>query len=89
MWSSLASAWRPIGQRGFAEGLGELKGDVERALGKLCEEDRTLVVMRYFSDLNSRQIAEMVGMQEATVRGRLRTARRKLADELADWDDHV
>jgi len=89
MWSSLASAWRPAVQRGFAEALGELKGDVERALGTLSDEDRTLVAMRYFSDLNSRQIAEMVGMPEATVRGRLRTARRKLADELADWDDHV
>jgi RNA polymerase sigma-70 factor (ECF subfamily) len=68
---------------------GELKGDVERALGALADQDRALVVMRYFSDLNSRQIAEIVGIPEATVRGRLRTARRKLAEELADWDDHA
>jgi RNA polymerase sigma-70 factor (ECF subfamily) len=89
MWSSLASAWRPIGQHGFTEGLGELKDDVGRALGTLSDEDRTLVAMRYFSELNSRQIAEIVGVPEATVRGRLRSARRKLADELADWDDRV
>jgi RNA polymerase sigma-70 factor (ECF subfamily) len=89
MWSSLASAGRPIGQHGFTEGLGELKDDVGRALGTLSDEDRTLVAMRYFSELNSRQIAEIVGVPEATVRGRLRSARRKLADELADWDDRV
>ena len=69
--------------------MSELKGEVERALRTLAEEERALVVMRYFSDLNSRQVAEIVGMPEATVRGRLRAARRKLAEELAEWKDET
>jgi RNA polymerase sigma-70 factor, ECF subfamily len=87
MWSSLVRAWdgdqRPHGAAAF----GELKVQVDRALATLIEDDRTLVVMRYFLNLNSRQIAEIVEMPEATVRGRLRSARRKLADELVDWKE--
>jgi RNA polymerase sigma-70 factor (ECF subfamily) len=64
---------------------GELAADVAEALGTLAPDDRALVAMRYFSDLNSRQIGEIVGMAEATVRGRLRAARRKLAEELEEW----
>jgi len=88
LWSSLAAGWQPgRGRGGF--GLSELKDEVKRALGTLADDDRTLVVMRYFSELNSREIAEIVGMPDATVRGRLRAARRKLAEELADWDDQI
>jgi len=61
--------------------------EVNRALARLTEGDREVVVMRYFSELNSREIAEIVDMPEATVRGHLRAARRKLADELEDWND--
>jgi DNA-directed RNA polymerase specialized sigma24 family protein len=43
--------------------------------------------MRYFSDLNSREIAAIVGIPEATVRGRLRAARQTLAKQLANWID--
>ena len=89
LWSSLTGVWQSRHGCGATAGLAELKGEVERALRMLADEDRTLVVMRYFSDLNSRQIAQIVGMPEATVRGRLRTARRELAKELADWDDCV
>jgi RNA polymerase sigma-70 factor, ECF subfamily len=87
LWSSLARAWDGNHRPNGAAGYGELKDEVAGALATLADEDRALVVMRYFSDLNSRQIAEIVGMPEGTVRGRLRAARRKLADELADWND--
>ena len=89
LWGTLADSWR-----GFsgASGIdcvtgGELKADVERALSKLAHADRTLVAMRYFAEMNSREIAEIVGIPESTVRGRLRAARQKLADELASWND--
>jgi RNA polymerase sigma factor (sigma-70 family) len=89
LWDSLATAWQadaapPPG----AAGRGELKRDVEVALAKLTDEDRTLVAMRYFADLNSREIGEIMNVPESTIRGRLRAARRKLAEELADWNDH-
>jgi RNA polymerase sigma-70 factor (ECF subfamily) len=89
LWDSLARAWNvtthdvPLGVDG------ELKREVNEALAKLAAEDRQLVAMRYFADLNSREIGEIVGLPEATVRGRLRAARRKLAEELAEWDDEI
>jgi RNA polymerase sigma-70 factor (ECF subfamily) len=85
LWSGLARAWN--GAAITTTNYGELKQVVEQALLKLDENDRALVAMRYFSNLNSRQIAEIVGQPDATVRGRLRAARRKLAAELADWED--
>jgi len=85
LWSSLSGVFDRHQRPAAAVGYGELKRDVDRALATLADDDRTLVVMRYFLNLNSRQIAEIVGMPEATVRGRLRAARSKLAEELAEW----
>jgi RNA polymerase sigma-70 factor (ECF subfamily) len=87
LWSSLATVGGRDVERANAAEVGELKADVRRALAAFGKEDRTLVAMRYFSDLNSRQIGEIVGLPEATVRGRLRSARRRLAGELAEWND--
>jgi len=87
LWSSLETVWTTSHRIGTSPVCGELKQDVNRALATLTDDDRKLVVMRYFSDLNSREIADIVGMPEATVRGHLRAARRKLADELEDWND--
>jgi RNA polymerase sigma-70 factor (ECF subfamily) len=87
VWSSLVLAWTSEESWKSPVGYGELKAEVGRALDTLSEADRSLVAMRYFSDLNSRQIGEIAGMPEATVRGRLRAARRKLAEELAEWNE--
>jgi len=87
LWSSLTQAWKSREHASTAMICEELTFEVNRALARLTEGDRELVVMRYFSELNSREIAEIVDMPEATVRGHLRAARRKLADELEDWND--
>ena len=88
LWQTMATVWRsdgavvdPVDQ--------ELKQEVDQALATLPHDDRPLVAMRYFSNLNSREIAEIVGIPESTVRGRLRAARQKLAIELASWNDEV
>ncbi|HZL91857.1 MAG TPA: sigma-70 family RNA polymerase sigma factor [Pirellulaceae bacterium] len=85
LWQSLAAAWR--GETLVGQVQAELKQEVDQALAKLANDDRALVAMRYFSDLNSREIAQIVGIPESTVRGRLRAARRKLAEELVSWND--
>lgn len=87
LWSSLEKVWTTSHCSGTSPVCGELKQDVNRALATLTDDDRKLVVMRYFADLNSREISKIVGVPETTVRGRLRTARRKLAIELEDWND--
>jgi RNA polymerase sigma-70 factor (ECF subfamily) len=89
IWTSLTRAWQNDAPAADPSIRCELKGDVAKALATLAADDRLLVAMRYFSDLNSRQIAEIVGRPEATIRGRLRAARRKLAEQLAEWNDET
>jgi RNA polymerase sigma-70 factor (ECF subfamily) len=63
-----------------------LRLDVARALDGLEAEDREIVVLRYFVELNSREIGEVLHMPEGTVRHRLLCCRRHLAERLAPWD---
>jgi RNA polymerase sigma-70 factor (ECF subfamily) len=86
LWTSLAGTWRTSQESSHRAQHGELKIELDRALAKLSEGDRTLVVLRYFLDLNSRQISEIENIPEGTVRTRLRAARHKLANELAHWN---
>lgn len=86
-WQSLSGGRHGDGHVGGVP-IGELRRDVDAALARLADDDRLLVVLRYFANQNSRQIAEIVDQPEATVRGRLRIARQFLARELAEWNDH-
>jgi RNA polymerase sigma factor (sigma-70 family) len=65
----------------------ELRRSVDAALARLAEHDRLLVVLRYFLNWNSRQIAELAEEPESTIRGRLRACRLRLASELGEWND--
>ena len=65
----------------------ELRQSVDAALARLDEQDRLLVVLRYFLHWNSRQIAELTEEPESTIRGRLRACRLRLASELGEWND--
>ena len=83
-WQSLAATWQGAGGAAGVP-IGTLRSEVDAALARLADDDRLLVVLRYFVELNSRQIAEIVEQPESTVRGRLRVARQRLAAELAEW----
>jgi RNA polymerase sigma-70 factor (ECF subfamily) len=58
--------------------------EVRRAVGHLKEVDQELVRLRYFEDLPHAEVAEHMGMTEATVRVRLHRLRRNLERELGD-----
>jgi RNA polymerase sigma-70 factor (ECF subfamily) len=58
--------------------------EVRRAVGHLKEVDQELVRLRYFEDLPHAEVAEQMGMTEATVRVRLHRLRRRLERELGD-----
>ncbi len=64
----------------------DLRMDVAAALAELAEADRELVVMRYVEELNSREIGEVLGVPEGTVRRRLSRCRELLATRLSQWD---
>ncbi len=52
------------------------------ALNELDEKHRMVMVLRYFQDLSSREIAEILSLSEGTVHSRLHTARERLRDAL-------
>ncbi|RCK78961.1 MAG: RNA polymerase sigma-70 factor, ECF subfamily [Candidatus Ozemobacter sibiricus] len=60
------------------------KRDIEDALGRLPDELREVLVMRYFFDLRSHEIADLLGNKTpGSVRALLFEGRRRLLDLLA------
>lgn len=55
---------------------------VARALSMLEEDVKAPLVMRYFCEMECKEIGEILGLGDSTVRSRLRTGRRKLAEAL-------
>ncbi len=68
------------------EGLerSELRRQIDRALGLLSYEHRTVLVLHEFQELEYKEIARVMGCSIGTVMSRLFYARRKLAGLLAD-----
>jgi len=64
-----------------------LRLEVTRALAELTPADRELVVLRYFCEMNSREIGEMLATPESTIRRRLSLCRAVLAKRLAAWNE--
>lgn len=62
--------------------------DVWRALNTLPQKLREVVVLRYFEDLPSRDIAAILQTSDGTVRLRLMLARRRLRPLLSDLPFH-
>ncbi len=56
---------------------------VRQALDQLPVALRSVLVLRYFSGFNSKEISEILEMPDSTVRSHLRSARRKLAQALS------
>jgi RNA polymerase sigma-70 factor (ECF subfamily) len=56
---------------------------VHAALGRLSPEQREIVLLKEFSGLKFREIADLLGIPESTAKSRLFTALRKLRDDLA------
>jgi RNA polymerase sigma-70 factor (ECF subfamily) len=62
----------------------ELRQRIDRALGQLSYEHRTVLVLHEFEELEYKQIARTMGCSIGTVMSRLFYARRKLAALLSD-----
>lgn len=65
----------------------ELFATMQRAIASLSEEQREVFLMREFLDLPFKQIAEVVGVPENTVKSRMRYALEKLRLELDEYKD--
>ena len=63
---------------------GELRQRIDRALGQLSHEHRTVLVLHEFEEMEYKEIAKAMNCSIGTVMSRLFYARRKLAALLAD-----
>jgi len=59
----------------------ETQETVRKALCSLSDEDRRVLVLRYFDDLSDLEVAERLGVNPAAARKRLQRAREKLEVE--------
>ncbi len=65
----------------------QLHETMQRAIAALSEDQREVFLMREFLDLPFKQIAEVVGVPENTVKSRMRYALEQLRLELDDYKD--
>ena len=73
--SWLDGGFRPArrdGQAAEPAGSGEEREMVRRALQTLDPQTRSILVLRYFAELDSTEIGKILELPAATVRGRLR-----------------
>jgi RNA polymerase sigma-70 factor (ECF subfamily) len=79
------------GGRHRADGLGQTDPsddlvDLRRALAALPRRQREATVLRYYLDMDVREIAEALGVNEGTAKTTLFRARRALAEALGEHD---
>lgn len=56
-----------------------------RAIASLPEDQRSVFVLHQMEGLSYKEVATILTLSEATVRGRLARARRNLLDQLREW----
>jgi RNA polymerase sigma factor (sigma-70 family) len=61
--------------------------EMDRALRALPRRQREMVVLRYYLDLDVREISTVLGVHEGTVKTSLHRARRTLASALGERED--
>ncbi|MCA9547543.1 MAG: RNA polymerase sigma factor [Myxococcales bacterium] len=67
----------------------QVTGRVEAAIAGLSEDQREVFVMRQFQSLKFREIADIVGVSENTIKSRMRYALENLRLALADYAEDL
>jgi RNA polymerase sigma-70 factor (ECF subfamily) len=63
----------------------QLSERIKVALVRLSVNDRTVLTLRHFSELNYQEIAQVLELDEKTVKSRLHEARQRLREMLKDF----
>ena len=66
-----------------------IRRDIEKALWKLTERERTIFIMRNYSEMRFNEIAEIIGIRPGTVRGLNFKALEKMRKELAFYKEKI
>jgi RNA polymerase sigma-70 factor (ECF subfamily) len=70
-------------------GAARFQADVERALGALSTQERSVFVLRHYHDMKIGEISESLSIAEGTVKSLLFRSMRKLRDRLSQYRDEV
>lgn len=62
---------------------GDLSRHIDEALGHLTDRERTAFVLRHYQDLSVREVADLMGVAEGTVKSLLFRGTRKMQVRLA------
>jgi RNA polymerase sigma-70 factor (ECF subfamily) len=71
-----------LGTSGVGEPLTADRIDVDRALAALPRRQRVVAVLRYYLQLDTREVASVLGLNEGTIKSTLFRARVALAEAL-------
>ena len=63
----------------------ETSAEIWAALGRLSQEGRNAIVLRYYLDLSEKEMAAQLDVPPGTVKSRLHTARQRLRALLPAW----
>lgn len=83
---------RQLAKAGVSEVVAPATGeviDVQRAIAALPRRQRETAVLRFVLELDTREVAQVLGVDEGTVKSHLARARAKLVDALAVPDVEV
>lgn len=64
----------------------ELKKTIHAMIDALPEEQRSAIMMRYFDELSVKQIAQIQGVSEGTVKSRLNYGRKVIKQSVEDYE---
>lgn len=62
--------------------VAEQNSDLARAIDRLTPEYKAVILMRHFEDLSYKEMADVLNIDEKTVKSRLYSARMKLRETL-------
>ena len=67
---------------------GERRVELLAAVGRLREDDRLTIGLRWFAELGEAEMAEVLGVPRGTVKSRLSRAMGRLREIMAEGDVH-
>ena len=85
----VAALWAYDGWNDLNMVAGEIRERVLAAVDELPEEQREVFLMREVSNLPFKEIAEIVGVPENTVKSRMRYALERLQAALSDFEEYA
>jgi RNA polymerase sigma-70 factor (ECF subfamily) len=83
-WWSIILTPQPGAGRPSPADVADTRADLARALRRLSPEERAAVFLRFYEDMNSQEIGEVLRISASAVRSRIHRALRRLRVDLGE-----